>query len=60
LIDFKKLLEKSVDDQITISILVDMQDRKIIEDLVQDGKVWIKTTTKGKEWFKVLNQIDEN
>jgi len=60
LIDFHKLLENSTDELVTISILADMQDRKIIEDVVQDGKIWIKIINEEENCLKVLKELQKD
>ena len=60
MIDFHKLLENSTDELVTISILADMQDRKIIEDVVQDGKIWIKIINEEENCLKVLKELQKD
>ena len=60
MIDIKKLWDEPNDFSLTVSILADMEGKSIIYDVVEDGKIFVKTTEIGKEWFKVLKSIEEN
>ena len=60
MIDIKKLWDELNDFSLTVSILADMEGKSIIYDVVEDGKIFVKTTEIGKEWFKVLKSIEEN
>ena len=60
MIDIKKLWDEPNDFSLTVSILADMEGKSIIYDVVEDGKIFVKTTEIGRAWFKVLKSIEEN